>query len=466
MTGTSLESENADLLKFIYACPAGIADVAVADGSFGLVNPHAMQLLLPIARGGWVDDFFLIMEPYAPELRGFVETFSADNGIVCENHRVFVDEMRVLSCTLVKLGAARCILTITDVSGQVAQERRLEQALRAKADIVESELLKVTALNADLDQLSRHLSEARDRAEQADRAKSRFLAGMSHELRTPLNAIMGYAHLLHIEGGLNAVQEARVDAMLGSGRHLIEMIACVLDLSEIEAERVTLRPAEVDPGAIAAACLDLVGPLAKAKSLTTSLVIPPGFIKKLVLDPTRLRQILLNLLGNALKFTVQGSVLLRLSLVQDTSTVLIEVADTGPGIVADQRQRLFQDFERLDINANASVEGAGLGLAISSRIAALMGGKLGHSENPGGGSIFWLELPLETPSRTLLEPAPSIRALRRTARTTYTPAEGSRRRRRPYESRHRRKLPARRRLRSCLRRQRCAGRGRSRECRP
>ena len=131
--------------------------------------------------------------------------------------------------------------------------------------------LAMEATNAERDLLSRHLAEARDRAEQANRAKSRFLAGMSHELRTPLNGIMGYAHLLHMEGGLTPAQGERVDAMLGAGRHLLEMISCVLDLSEIEAERVTLRAVAVDPQAIAAACVDLVRPAAEAKALTLSL---------------------------------------------------------------------------------------------------------------------------------------------------------------------------------------------------
>ena len=127
LTAARLESENQDLLKFIYACPSGVAEIT-GDGTFSLINPLAMQLLLPAARGGWVNNFFLIMQASAPELRGLVDAVSAASGVVCENHRVFIDAARVLSCTLVKLAPERYILTLADVSGQVAQERRLEQA--------------------------------------------------------------------------------------------------------------------------------------------------------------------------------------------------------------------------------------------------------------------------------------------------------------------------------------------------
>jgi PAS domain S-box-containing protein len=270
------------------------------------------------------------------------------------------------------------------------------ERIRQLAELREVERRGLQALeetDAYIDRFSRHLVEARDRAEQANRAKSRFLAGMSHELRTPLNGILGYAHLLHIEGGLTPAQGARVDAMLEAGKHLLEMITCVLDLSEIEADHLVLRPVALDVQVIAAACLDLVRPMADAKGLALIISLASGTSPKLIADPTRLRQILLNLLGNATKFTRQGTVELRLRSLADGSALRIEVADTGPGISAEQRQRLFKDFERLDSEVTSTVEGAGLGLALSARLASLMGGNLGHEDNPGGGSVFWLQLP-------------------------------------------------------------------------
>jgi signal transduction histidine kinase/ActR/RegA family two-component response regulator len=252
--------------------------------------------------------------------------------------------------------------------------------------------------NAGLDRLTQHLASARDRAELANRAKSRFLAAMSHELRTPLHGILGYSQLLRSEGGLNTVQLGRVDAMLETGKHLLEMITCVLDVSEIEAEQAELRPAEIDVHAIGAACLDLVRPMADAKGLGLRIAVQPGHASTLVADPTRLRQILLNLLGNATKFTQHGTVELRLSACASNTMMLIEVADTGPGITGEQQQSLFQDSKRLEIDDSRMVEGSGLGLALSLRLSGLMGGRLGYADNPGGGSIFWLELPWTLPT--------------------------------------------------------------------
>jgi signal transduction histidine kinase/ActR/RegA family two-component response regulator len=238
-----------------------------------------------------------------------------------------------------------------------------------------------------------------DALEQASQAKSRFLAGMSHELRTPLNGILGYARLLRLGGGLNVTQASRVDAMLGAGTHLLQMINCVLDLSQIEAGRLELHTAEIDLPGLTSACVDLVRPTAEAKALTLDLAVQPDVPRYITIDATRLRQVLLNMLGNAVKFTTSGSVQLsvRRGLAVDAATLRFEVADTGPGISAEIRHRLFQEFERLDAG---SVEGAGLGLALAVRLATLMGGSLGQVDNPGGGSVFWLELPLVAASAT------------------------------------------------------------------
>ena len=253
---------------------------------------------------------------------------------------------------------------------------------------VQSDELRV--VNLELERLARHLAKARDRAERASSAKTRFLAGMSHELRTPLNGIIGYAHLLRLEGGLAEPQEERVSSMLAAGEHLLGMINHVLDLTEIEAEHVDLQTTRIDAAATARDCMALVRPAASAKELELRLVIDEAAPLAIVADAARLRQILLNLLGNAVKFTRAGSVEMR--LLAGEGTLRIEVADTGPGIAADQSHRLFGEFDRLD--AAHDIEGAGLGLAISGRLVSLMGGTIGHADHRPGGSVFWIELPI------------------------------------------------------------------------
>jgi N-acyl amino acid synthase of PEP-CTERM/exosortase system len=252
------------------------------------------------------------------------------------------------------------------------------------------------ALNTVVAGRTRDLLDAcrvRDQAEQASSAKSRFLTSMSHELRTPLTGILGYAELLRLEGGLNDTQSARVDAMVGAGTHLLQVINSVLDLSGIEAGRVELHRVDFGLSDVARECLDLMRPAANAKGLSLSSAVEPDVPESVTSDPMRLRQVLLNLLGNAVKFTPHGSVALQLKRVANGAGLRFEVKDTGPGISAGQRKRLFHDFERFDTNT-AGAEGAGLGLALSARLATLMGGRIGYEDHDGGGSVFWLELPI------------------------------------------------------------------------
>ncbi len=262
-------------------------------------------------------------------------------------------------------------------------------------------------LAAKLAQQAERLAEARDAAEQANAAKSRFLAGMSHELRTPLNGILGHARLLRLEGGLQPAQLARVDSMLSAGSHLLEMIQCVLDLSEIETERVALKMAPVDLRAVAAACLDIVRTMAEEKGLALSVSMAPEVPAQAMTDPVRLRQILLNLLGNAAKFTRRGGIDLHLRVTSGSDCLRFDIADTGPGIPAEKQPHLFQDFKRVQSGDGRAAQGAGLGLALSARLATLLGGQLGYMDNPGGGSIFWLQLPLLPVAAS---PAPPLEA--------------------------------------------------------
>jgi PAS domain S-box-containing protein len=249
-------------------------------------------------------------------------------------------------------------------------------------------------LAAKLAQHAGRLAEALQAAEQANRAKSRFLAGMSHELRTPLNCILGNARLLRKAGRLQPAEEQRLDSMLTAGTHLLVMIERVLDLSAIETDRIAVQAERLDLRLLASACLDIVRPMAEEKGLSLHLSVAADVARNVVTDPVRLRQILLNLIGNAVKFTRSGGVDLRVRTTANGARMRFDVIDTGPGIPPDGQAVLFQEFGRLQTGEGRSVEGAGLGLALSTRLATLLGGQLGYVDNPGGGSIFWLEMPM------------------------------------------------------------------------
>jgi len=245
---------------------------------------------------------------------------------------------------------------------------------------------------------TRELAVARDAAESASRAKSAFLASMSHELRTPLNGVLGYAQLLQGDKRLAPDQQERLRIVHQSGEHLLHMINDVLDLAKIEAGKLTLRPATFALGDflrdIAAAHAHAAG----GKGLAFTLDAAPGLPTWVEADAQKLRQVLDNLIGNAIKFTARGSVTLRVAPVSsaaqpDGELVEFSVTDTGPGISAGDQQRLFQAFEQA-APAHNSPTGTGLGLAISRALVERFGGTLRLESAPGRGSTFAFTLAL------------------------------------------------------------------------
>jgi signal transduction histidine kinase/HPt (histidine-containing phosphotransfer) domain-containing protein len=256
----------------------------------------------------------------------------------------------------------------------------------------------LTSANAALEQeiATRKAAEvelraAMDAAELASQAKTRFVAMVTHELRTPLNGILGYAQLLRMDGSMSPQQATRIDAMMQAGHHLLNMIESVLDFAAIEAGRMELRPVTVSVAELAEECIAFIGPMATEHRLSLRMLRSHDAPDHIHADPGRLRQVLLNLLGNAVKYTREGGVELRVVSAKTPGVLRFEVADTGPGIAEANRGHLFQDFERFD--TASSLQGAGLGLAIAARIIRQMNGAIGYQPNPGGGSIFWLEVP-------------------------------------------------------------------------
>jgi len=268
------------------------------------------------------------------------------------------------------------------------------------------------------------LEQARDRAEVASQAKTDFLARMSHELRTPLNAIMGYAQILKMDRELSPRQINCLQTIHGSGEHLLTLINDILDLAQIEVGRTELHPSVVQPRAMTHMLDDLIRLKAAEKQLTFVATCNDDVPSSLLTDEKRLRQVLLNLLGNAVKFTSQGIVQLTVSMLQrhgDTGRVRLrfEVQDSGPGIRAEDQQRIFEPFEQAG-DARSRAAGTGLGLAISRQLVRLMGGELQLQSQPGLGSRFWFELDIPEAPDTVVTP--------RSAMLTFMGYEGPRRR--------------------------------------
>lgn len=251
------------------------------------------------------------------------------------------------------------------------------------------------------------LKKEKQVAETANRAKSEFLANMSHELRTPLNGILGYAQILRRDANLTTVQIDGLNTIYKSGRHLLTLINDVLDMAKIETRHLELYPAELELASFLAGIADMMKMAAQQKQIHLLYDPAPDLPAIILADEKRLRQVLLNLLSNGVKFTEAGSVTFRVASSEwpaagsaaSTCRLRFEVRDTGVGIAADELEQVFKPFEQTG-DTNYRAEGAGLGLTISQQLVEQMGGRIQVESEVGVGSLFWFEVSFEVVAGT------------------------------------------------------------------
>jgi two-component system sensor histidine kinase RpfC len=278
-------------------------------------------------------------------------------------------------------------------------------------------LVGLVVLPLYVSSLLKKLTIVGKRAEEANRAKNRFLANMSHEMRTPLNGIIGMLDLLR-GTPLSTEQEELTKTIDDSAHTLLFLMQDVLDLSKIEAGKVSVEVSDFDLYAVVKHTFAIVEPQARFKGLATYLRVPSNVPFLLRGDPLLLRQVLLNLLGNALKFTEKGEVGVRVTLESETprrATVRFEVVDTGIGIPAEAQRRIFDRFTQADDSITRHYGGTGLGTTISKEIIEMMGGTIGVRSEPGKGSTFWFTVELTKQSRQEDEAVPAAALVDRRA---------------------------------------------------
>jgi len=322
---------------------------------------QAMSTVMDRYRAGQTDARMASANSGAIDVSDELDELAAEFNALLDSQQGYTDELRATNSRL---------------SEEVAERRKAEESL----------------------------IQTRDAAEAANRAKSVFLANMSHELRTPLNAILGFSSLMRREPQLTDTQVESLDIINRSGEHLLALINDVLEMAKVEAGRLQLEIAPFDLGGMVHDVADMMRSRAEQKGLYLQLDQSSQVPRYIFGDQARLRQILVNLVGNAMKFTQTGGVIIRLSVKQDDRQyLLIEVEDSGPGIGPEDQERIFKPFVQLA--KVAEQKGTGLGLTITKQFVELMGGRIAVESTLGNGSLFRVELPVELADLPTAQPA-------------------------------------------------------------